>query len=171
MRIFKALPPAERLRELFTYDPATGVLLWRVGSKAGKPAGCKKIDKRTGHHGGIYVTIRPDQYWAHRIIWAMVKGDIPTHLEVDHRDTDSWNNRWDNLRLATRSQNAMNMRRPRGHRDLPKGVTQSAEGWFKAVIKVGSRYVPLGTFVTAQQAAEAYARAAKQYHGEFARVS
>lgn len=42
---------------------------------------------------------------AHRLIWASIKGPIPHHLQVNHKDLNKANNRIDNLELVTQSEN------------------------------------------------------------------
>jgi hypothetical protein len=93
-------------------------------------------------------------------------GKWPTE-EVDHRDCDPSNDRWENLREATSSQNKANRRSSRGGRNLPKGVSVHY-GKFQARITINYKTTRLGVYPTIEQAAAAYANAAVDLHGEFA---
>jgi hypothetical protein len=90
---------------------------------------------------------------------------------VDHRDLDRTNNRWNNLRRATRSTNAANTRRQRNNTSGFKGVYphHKTGRWYAQIRKDGRGYY-LGSFATPQAAHEAYAAAARELFGEFARV-
>lgn len=96
----------------------------------------------------------------------------PAGIDVDHRDMDRLNNTRDNLRLATRDQNMCNQR---GHADSTLGVKgvhrEKRRGKFVAQISVRGTHHFLGHFVTIEEAAAAYAKAAHELHGEFARTS
>src|SRR5690348_14754778 len=101
---FIPLPPYERVRELFNYDPATGALTWRVSrgpAVAGQPVGC--LDGKGYWVGGIDGKV----YRLHRIIWLWMTGNDPV-VEIDHRNRRQADNIWGNLRLATSSQNQAN---------------------------------------------------------------
>lgn len=99
-------PTQEALRDLFDYDASRGVLIYRRSvpqKKRGSIAGCK-------HHSGYqFVGIKYRLYMLHRLIWAWHYGAIPVGYEIDHLDHDKTNNRIENLRLATRMENARNM--------------------------------------------------------------
>lgn len=171
----------ERLKEVLHYEPETGIFTWLVdiwcGSglpgkppkraivKAGEVAGCRQTQR------GTYIFIRIDSslYGAHRLAWLYMKGEWP--IRVDHEDNDGTNNRWGNLRLATKSQNAANSKI---HFDSTSGVkgvwfSQASQKWCSMIRVDGSRKY-LGLFVNKQDAAQAYADAAIKYFGEFART-
>lgn len=99
----------------------------------------------------------------HRLILT-----VPIGKEVDHINGDGLDNRRCNLRLTDRAGNCQN-RQKRG--DGYKGVKDNKYGRWEARIQFNKRSLHLGTFDTAQQAAEAYNDAAVQYHGEFARLN
>jgi hypothetical protein len=87
--------------------------------------------------------------------------------QVDHIDGDRANNRVSNLRWATFQENAFN-RSPSPHRDLPKGVSQTASGRFRATIHLSGKAIALGVFDTAEQAGEAYRLRAEEEQKDFA---
>ena len=93
-------------------------------------------------------------------------GEDPGEMEVDHKDRDRQNNRWDNLRLATVSQNRMNCG-IKSRSGLPKGVKFN-KGRYGARIVVDKVDHWLGTFDTPEEACQAYKAAANDLHGEFA---
>lgn len=99
--------------------------------------------------------------------------DSPLNLEVDHINRNKLDNRRENLRVATRQQNARNRRRQSNNRSGFKGVVVPAEGEskFRAVVKVEGRYKCVGYYDTKEEAAAAYDSAATQYYGEFARLN
>jgi hypothetical protein len=161
----------ERLKELLSYDPLTGVFLWRVdrgGKKAGDVAGCRK---RT------YTVISVDDriYRAHLLAWLYMTGKWPNPF-VDHRDLDKHNNIWTNLREATKSQNMANVGLIKSNKSGLKGVSRYRAGesygkpWQSHIQKDG-KVMHLGHFATKEEAHVAYVIAAERLFGEFARAA
>jgi hypothetical protein len=97
----------------------------------------------------------------------------PDGVEVDHRDGDSLNNRRSNLRLATRQQNACNVRSARMCKSSQyKGVCWCApKSAWRATIVVNKKQRHLGMFEDEAAAARAYDAAAQELHGDFARLN
>jgi hypothetical protein len=158
---YQTVPDCSVLWELFDYKPLTGQLVRKqAGStrpdRAGKPAG--SLNKSLGY---IIVNIKGRNYYAHRLIWRWVTGDDPQKLQVDHKNMDKADNRWGNLRLATKAQNMRNR--------LCTGVTLTSWGW-KAQITVDYKNIYLGYYSTKEEAEIAYKKAAVELHGEFAKV-
>ncbi|MGA2171887.1 MAG: AP2 domain-containing protein [Sedimentisphaerales bacterium] len=97
----------------------------------------------------------------------------PPGLLVDHRNTNSLDNRRSNLRLATHSQNSCNSRRDKSNTySRYRGVSFSKrkQKWF-AAIRANGKKIWLGYFKTEIDAARAYDVAARKYHKEFARLN
>lgn len=101
----------------------------------------------------------------HRLILGLMGGT----LHADHINGDGLDNRRNNLRPATRTQNARNRRLDYNSVSGFKGVTagRSGRGW-QARIRVGNTLLHLGTFDTPQQAARTYDSKARDLFGEFA---
>lgn len=90
----------------------------------------------------------------------------------DHRDLDGLNNRRENLRPATRSQNQFNRPAQRGGSSRFKGVSFcKLTGRWRADISAHGHTRRLGRFDTEEQAAAAYNAAARELHGSFARLN
>ena len=88
--------------------------------------------------------------------------------EVDHKDRNKLNNQRDNLRAATRSQNAVNREVQTNNTSGARGVRWSigASKWC-AEIKVDGKSIHLGLYNTIGAAEAAYLAARKEHFGEF----
>ena len=107
---------------------------------------------------------------AHRVAWIYMTGQWPEHT-IDHRDLNPSNNKWENLRHATASQNLGNINRYRHNTSGFKGVFWCKDKrLFRAVITVEGKKIPLGYFRDPAKGGEAYKAAAEKYRGEFARA-
>lgn len=170
----------ERLKELLSYDPLTGVFVWhereiRAGSeRTDKSWNSKYAGKQAGQVYGpdglerVRISVDKVRYLAHRLAWLWMTGSWP-NKEIDHKDMDPLNNKWSNLREATHSQNAMNRR---GRSKYAKGVTiHRPSGLFQVRIHSNKVCKSLGYFKTIEAASAAYTTAAQKIHGEFARVA
>lgn len=98
----------------------------------------------------------------------------PDGVMVDHRNGDTLDNRRDNLRLCTNSQNQANRQRSRGVSPF-KGVCwqkrTNGTGSWKAQLVIEGNVVYLGVFGTDLEAAAAYNAAALSHFGEFAHLN
>lgn len=168
MRIPRPLPPQRRLRNLFDYDPLTGKLTWKVPMSARQKAG---DEAGTDQNGYRMVTICKQRFYSHRLIWRWWHGEDPGVKRVDHRDTDTTNNRICNLRKCTHRQNSWNSKTPKANTSGYKGVREHRPGKWVAHMRKNGKTNYLGTFASAEEAAKCYANAAKKCRKEFARVA
>lgn len=154
----------ERLRHVFSYNPSTGILTWRIntGKKRmiGKSAGS---DNGTGH---LRLRIDRCDLYVHRIVWAMTYGYWPTR-GIDHINGNPCDNRIENLREANQSQNVANSR---NMKNKLKGASyRKSLGRWRSQIMVKGKYIHLGNFDSEQEAHEAYCAAAEKHFSTFAR--
>lgn len=155
---------------LFDYDPETGSLTWRLSTnsfKKGEEAG--SVSGAHGYTDYRNVVVFGDRYKAHRLIWLMRTGSWPSG-HIDHMDGNGLNNKWDNLREATPSQNAMNQKVRSDSASGCKGISydKRRDMWYAYIDIDGSR-VHLGRHENKDEAVAVRLAAEKRYHGEYAR--
>jgi hypothetical protein len=156
---------AERAREVFEYEEATGRLTWRVKMskrrQIGQEAGC--IFKSTGYR---YVGVDGHKFTVHRVVWLMVHGAFPSST-IDHINGDRADNRLSNLRDVPHRHNSQNQRRPHEDKQSCKliGATWDKmwRNW-KAQIGHKKKTIYIGRFKTAEEAHAAYLEAKRRIH-------
>lgn len=169
----------ERLLRVLFYDPESGIFSWNTktvtrgrpsklfGVRAGTISGAGKTRTKSYRMIGVDGT----KYQEHRLAWFYMTGEWPASL-VDHKDLDGLNNKWLNLREATHSTNKANRAAPANNTTGFKGVSfNKAQGLYQASICRQYKQMHLGFFDTAELAAAAYEKAARELFGEFARAS
>ena len=169
------LPPTELLREFFDYDPSTGILLWRKrdphhfvsprlckswnGTFAGKPVGWLNAN------GYLATKINTKSFLVQRIIWKMVTGDEPPE-QIDHRDGNRINNRFENFREASALESARNRFVHKNNKLGLKGVTKRGNTYIARIYLRGND-IYIGTFKTSAEASRAYENKAEELFGKF----
>ena len=109
-------------------------------------------------------------YSAHRLAWLWMTGAWPKS-DIDHINRDKSDNRFSNLREATKSENKANVGRYANNTSGHKGVHWNAKNqkWM-AQIMVRRKRIYLGLHLDLADAASSYASAASKYFGEYARA-
>ena len=155
----KPLPPVELLRELFSYDPETGVVK-RLKATSNR----LKVGDTVGYvnegDGYLRFSLNGQVIKVHRLVWKLQTGEEPPQ-EIDHENRDRTDNKWCNLRAATYGQNQSNKSYPRG-KYLP-GARRTKEGaWFAACHREH-----IGMASSEEHAHELYKEHHAKKYGEF----
>jgi len=134
-----------RMKKNYTYDAATGRL---TSSRYGR------VVKGARRHGGDYLYVkcrmgkRQIFVFLHHAVWAVCKGRFPVE-QIDHINGDKHENRIENLREVSGSENNLNMLypwRPNAVTGLP-GVAPNHAGFkIKSHQKYFFLYNPYAAF-------------------------
>jgi hypothetical protein len=155
----------EQVKELFNYDPGTGVLTRKIRTsqcvQIGDIAGCVNAG------GYLVVGINSKLYQNHRIAFLHHHGYLPKFL--DHINGDGSDNRIINLRECAISQNNQNAKLRSDNTSGIKGVSwdEARKKWM-AQLSIDGKNQYLGRFKKLSKAESAVKIARKKYHGEFA---
>lgn len=148
------------LQSILDYDPLTGVVKWKtVRSNMVK----NSIAGSTNNRGYKQISLNSKTYFLHRVIWVLMFGNIPKGFYIDHINGNKTDNRLENLRLATNSQNQQNRPAPKNSSSGYRGVTwhKQAQKWM-ARICYNKQRKTIGLFDTAENAYKAYKDEAKK---------
>jgi len=171
------LPSADRIRELFSYSPESGLLTRRPRPRsdfwseaafvAWNQRFCNKPIVRKGT-GPIQVRVDGKCYLAHRLIFKLQTGTDPT-ADVDHRNVTPNDNRWTNLRAATRQQNRFNVHPNKTNKIGIKGISSRQMRYGTAYhVSVNGKY--RGSYRDLPTAIRVRDEIGQQEHGEFFRA-
>lgn len=150
----------EQIRRLFIYDLKGGILVWR-NKKKNKAAG--SINAR----GYLVVHINGKRYYNHRVIFLYIHSYLPS--SIDHIDGDKQNNKINNLRPCTTSQNTRNSKINTRNTSGVKGVSwhKNRRKW-QAQIMTNGHTKYLGLFKRLKEARDVVRVNRELMHGEFA---
>jgi HNH endonuclease len=172
----KKLPSKEALNKLLRYEPSTGLLFWRKRTvdmfvnRGGHSLDhtCAKWNGRFADkealvkmgHGYRCGRLNRDYVMAHRVIWKLMTDVDP--IQVDHIDGDRSNNRWENLRDVTASENRRNTARRSNNTSGVVGVhwNKQIKKWSASIVL---KTVYLGAFDSFDEAVAARNAAAVEY--------
>jgi len=152
----------QQLRELFNYRD--GSLYWILSPRSGIPDG--SIAGCLGGSGYISITVNRKAYKAHRLIFLYHYGYLPQY--IDHINRIKTDNRVENLRCATKSQNGINAKLRKDNTSGIKGVSKFGKKWI-AFIKNNKKRIHLGTFEDIRDAETAVCKKRFEIYGEFAK--
>lgn len=162
----------EICHQLFIYDD--GKLINKVNrgnlAKKGSIAGCLHKRKNTKNKEYFVVKINKKVYLQHRLIFLMFYGYLPEYPDqVDHIDGNSLNNRIENLRKVTASQNSQNRKIIGKNKSGASNVViHKQSGKWQASIYIDKKIKYLGLFENLNDAITARKKAENKYYGEFA---
>lgn len=164
----------EFLRDSLEYNPLTGIFKWRLRADKNRSWNANYAGFTAGHvdkkgYTTIRLTIDGERgcFFASRLAFIYMTGQCPAL--VDHKDGNPRNNRWENLRGATRSQNMHNSKMQSNNRSGFKGVAwhKTSKKW-RAMIGLNGRQKCLGYFSSPEEAHAVYCAASDEYHRDFA---
>lgn len=150
----------ERVKELFDYDPETGILTRKItvsNQVAGKQAGY------ASQEGYRDIGIDRKSYRIHRIIWLYIYGEFPPD-QIDHINRIRNDNRLANLRLSSCAKNPLNKGKYRCNSSGHTGVSwhRTQKKWQAGIRKNGKQYY-LGIFANIEDAIAARKAAERKY--------
>lgn len=153
----------DQLKAKLRYRPETGLFYW---VRPGKFHSQRKnrVAGATNKGGYIVIRINTRLYRAHRLAWLYVYGSPPKSL--DHINRNPSDNRVENLRPCTQSQNMVNMAQ-RGTKTGFRGVEQRGKR-FKAYIHANGGKIFLGSYSTPEEASAAHEARRIELWGDFA---
>jgi hypothetical protein len=157
----------EQLKTLLRYDPETGKLFWLprtpdifLGKEQPAAHSCAIWNKRfagkealTAESGRGYRqgSLLGAKCFAHRAAWALASGQWPEG-EVDHINGDRGDNRSENLRSTTRTENGRNQKLRKTNTSGVMGVSKTRGNRWQAHAKVDGVSKYLGTFSSKEEA-------------------
>lgn len=152
-----------------SYNPDTGQFIrlkpTSRKTKVGEIVGT--YHKATGY---VYLSINKKKYRAHRLAWFYSYGYWPEN-DIDHINGNRADNRLENLREATRSENMYNQTRVRKNSKIKvTGVSYNRDRYRARINAEGKQY-HIGTYDTIEEAETAYLEAKKKLHGDFTGVN
>lgn len=147
----------EQLKAVLRYDPETGIFT-RLSN--GAIAGSIKTK------GYRYIGIGSRRYRAHRLAFLYMTGSMPK--QVDHKNGIRDDNRWENLRDASHSQNCQNAITRKDNTSGVKGVFwHKDKKYWIARLKVDGKQHVVGHYKEIAEAEMALKAARQQLHGDF----
>lgn len=162
-----ALPSSELLNSLFSVSSDFRLVnkVSRTSRRAGEYA--------DAHLSGGYRTVYVDGKLrlAHRVIWKMTHGEDPK-LFLDHINGDIRDNRPENLREVSHTQNMFNKKTYKSSSTGIKGVHHRKDnGMWRAYVVADGKRLNIGQFPTKEDAQAALNPIRAELHGEYARAA
>lgn len=154
----------EELKEFLSYDPETGVFVWK---KVRKYAHAINVGDEAGsinNDGYVGIKFNKGRYAAHRLAWFFTYGVMPTQ-HIDHINGVKTDNRICNLREVSHAENCRNTTKPKHNKSGYVGVSWNKHaGKWAAVIRADGKNHHLGLFVDPEEAHLVYLKAKSELH-------
>lgn len=151
-----------RLKEVLAYDPLTGVFRWKISPRNRTLPG--DVAGYLNDQGYVLCVVDQQKIRLHRAAWAMVHGELP-EMKIDHINGVRSDNRIENLRLATCSQNSQNSALRSTTKTGVKGVHLRRDtGKYSASITVDKKTHWLGCYDTLSEAKAARLEWESKFH-------
>ena len=150
----------ERLRELVEYNAELGRFFWLQSGRGFMTKGAEAGSFDA--HGYGQVRLDRQIYKEHRLVWFYHTGKWPEE-QIDHINHQRRDNRFENLRLASNSENHRNRPMQRNNTSGFVGVYWDKRGWFESYINAGGKKIRLGRFKNIEDAIEARQEANRRY--------
>lgn len=159
IRIYKNRLTNQTIENSIIYIKETGLV--RKIDSFGNLREVKTKDK----NGYLFFNFNRKKYTVHRVVWFYENGEWP-ELLIDHINGIKTDNRIENLRLATISQNLQNQRK--SHKDCKSGMLgvyqYKDSGKYFSTIMLNGKSKYLGSYETPELAHEAYLKAKRELH-------
>ena len=148
-----------RLKQLLHYNPDTGVFSSNHRRYRGEAVG-------SNHQGYLRITVDCRHYRAHRLAYLYMEGVFPSKL-VDHKNNKRDDNRWENLRCCTHTQNLLNTPKKKGG-GYKNVFWDKKTGRWMVRLQMNRRIEYFGYYKDQELAGLVAEEARNKYHGEFA---
>jgi hypothetical protein len=158
--IFRRVTLINWLKEFFDYKD--GHLIWKKKRHYNSRVNIGDIAGCLYNNGYVVVSFNSKRYLLHRLVWYWFHERWPEN-EIDHVNGITTDNRIENLREATRGENAQNIRRKSKNSIGLRGVQQVGNK-FRARIGVKGKVLFLNCRETPEEAFEDYKSAKSKYH-------
>jgi len=150
------------LKKLFNYNPDTGIFTRKIkrgNKKIGTIAGKQKDD------GYIDISICEKNYLTHRLAWFYVYGKWPNNM-LDHKNGIRNDNRIENLREVTNSENQQNKFKARkdSKSNLQCVYYKKSHKKWESYITVNGIKKHIGYFLSPEEAHAAYILRKQELH-------
>jgi hypothetical protein len=142
-----------RLKEILHYDQDTGIFTWKVNkARTARSGGIAGTPNTFGH---ITICVDKNRIVAHRLAWLYVFGEFPIS-SLDHINRNPADNRIENLRIVSQSENNLNQGRRKDNTSGHRGIRWNYRyGKYVSRIKKDGKEYHLGLFENLQDAVDA----------------
>jgi len=156
----------ELLHSLFEYKDGFLIRKTTTSHNAKEGDVIQSVEPR----GYVVVLIKGKSYKVHRLVFFMHYGYFPE--KIDHIDCNKTNNKIENLRPATHTQNLQNRPKYKNNTSGLKGVSfhRRTSKW-QASIRIAGKQKYLGIYERKEDAYLVYCEACKKHHGSFSNVN